>query len=72
MISSGFNSQQNNDPVTVKFARISDQAQKHALQSIKLYSMFLAAKGAPEGWTNKIMEDHEKEMYNILIDSFKE
>lgn len=72
MISSGFNSQQNNDPVTVKFARISDQSQKHALQSIKLYSMFLAAKGAPEGWTNKIMEDHEKEMYNILIDSFKE
>ena len=72
MISSGFNSQQNNDPVTVKFARISDQAQKHALQSIKLYSMFLAAKGAPEGWTNKIMEDHEKEMYNILIDSFKD
>ena len=72
MISSGFNSQQNNDPVTVKFARISDQAQKHALQSIKLYSMFLAAKGSPEGWTNKIMEDHEKKMYNILVDSFKE
>ena len=72
MISSRFNSQQNNDPVTVKFARISDQAQKHALQSIKLYSMFLAAKGAPEGWTNRIMEEHEKEMYNILIDSFKD
>ena len=72
MISPGFNSQQNNDPVTVKFARISDQAQKHALQSIKLYSMFLAAKGSPEGWTPDIMKDHEEKMHNILVDSFKE
>lgn len=72
MISSSFNSQQNNDPVTVKFARISDQAQNHALQSIKMYCMYIAAKGSPEGWTIDKMEEHGKYMYDVLVDSFKE
>lgn len=35
MISQSFNSQQSDDPVTVKFARIKDQAHNHTLQSIK-------------------------------------
>ena len=51
MISQSFNSQQSDDPVTVKFARISDQANNHALQSIKLYRMYLDAQGTPDGWT---------------------
>lgn len=34
MISQSFNSQQSDDPVTVKFARIKDQAHNHTLQSI--------------------------------------
>ncbi len=43
MISQSFNSQQSDDPVTVKFARIADQAHNHALQSLKLYKMYLDA-----------------------------
>lgn len=41
MISQSFNSQQSDDPVTVKFARIKDQAHNHTLQSIKMYLMYL-------------------------------
>lgn len=70
MISPGFNSQQSNDPVTVKFARILDQANNYALQSIKLYCMFLEAKGAPDGWTIEKMEEHGQKMYDILVNSF--
>ena len=40
MISESFNSQQSDDPVTVKFARIKDQAHNHTLQSIKMYLMY--------------------------------
>lgn len=72
MISSSFNSQQNNDPVTVKFARILDQAKNHALQSLKLYCMYISAKGSPEGWSVDEMEKHGKYMYDILVNSFKE
>lgn len=72
IISSSFNSQQNNDPVTVKFARILDQAKNHALQSLKLYCMYISAKGSPEGWSVDEMEKHGKYMYDILVNSFKE
>ena len=47
MISQSFNSQQSDDPVTVKFARIMDQAHNHALQSIKMYLMYLDAEKSP-------------------------
>lgn len=66
MISQSFNSQQSDDPVTVKFARISDQAQNHALQSLKLYRMYLDAKGNPDGWTVEKMEVHKQKMYELL------
>lgn len=70
MISQSFNSQQSDEPVTVKFARIADQANNHSLQSIKLYCMYLEASGYPDGWTIERMEKHEKLMYSILLDSF--
>lgn len=66
MISQGFNSQQSDDPVTVKFARILDQANNHNLQSIKLYKMYLDAKRTPEGWTTDVMNHHQAEMYELL------
>lgn len=66
MISQSFNSQQSDDPVTVKFARISDQAHNHALQSIKLYRMYLDAKGNPDGWTIEKMKTHKQEMFELL------
>lgn len=70
MISQSFNSQQSDDPVTVKFARISDQAHNHALQSLKLYRMYLDAKGNPDGWTIDKMEVHKKEMYELLKSTY--
>lgn len=70
MISQGFNSEQSDDPVTVKFARVSDQANSHSLQSIKLYRMYLDAGKAPGGWTVERMELHQNAMYEVLKKSF--
>ncbi len=70
MISQSFNSQQSDDPVTVKFARILDQAHNHAIQSIKLYRMYLDAKGNPDGWTIEKMESHQQKMFDLLVKTF--
>ncbi len=70
MISQSFNSQQSYDPVTVKFARISDQAHNNALQSLKLYRMYLDAKGNPDGWTIENMESHQQKMFELLTKTF--
>ena len=59
MISQSFNSQQSDDPVTVKFARIMDQAHNHALQSIKMYLMYLDAEKSPSGWKIDIKNAHQ-------------
>jgi len=70
MISQSFNSQQSDDPVTVKFARIADQAHNHALQSLKLYRMYLDAKGNPDGWTIEKVKSHQQEMFELLVKTF--
>ena len=70
MISQSFNSQQSDDPVTVKFARIMDQAHNHALQSIKMYLMYLNAEKSPSGWKVDIKNDHQFKMYELLKKSF--
>ena len=49
MISQSFNSGQSDDPVTVQFARIKDQAANRALQSIKMYLMYNDADKNPKG-----------------------
>lgn len=71
MISQSFNSQQSDDPVTVKFARIMDQAHNHTLQSLKLYHMYLLADKNPNGWTVEVKNKHQQEMYKLLIDSYQ-
>ena len=70
MISQSFNSQQSDDPVTVKFARIMDQAHNHALQSIKMYRMYLDAEKSPSGWKVEIKNEHQTKMYELLKKSF--
>lgn len=70
MISQSFNSQQSDNPVTIKFARISDQAHNHALQSLKLYRMYLDAKGSPDGWTIDKMKSHQQKMFELLTKTF--
>lgn len=71
MISQSFNSQQSDDPVTVKFARIKDQARNHALQSLKLYHMYLLAGKNPNGWSVGVKNKHQQEMYELLKDSYQ-
>ncbi len=66
MISQSFNSEQSDDPITVKFARIMDQAHNHALQSIKMYKMYLDAMKTPAGWTKDIKDIHQQQMYELL------
>lgn len=70
MISQSFNSEQSDDPVTVKFARINEQAKNHNLQSLKLYRMYLDAEKAPGGWTLEKKKDHQDMMWQLLQDSF--
>ncbi len=70
MISQSFNSQQSDDPVTVKFARIMDQAHNHALQSIKMFLMYLDAKRSPSGWKLDVKNNHQSQMYELLIKSY--
>ena len=71
MISQSFNSQQSDDPVTVKFARIMDQAHNHSLQSIKMYLMYLDAEKSPSGWKVDIKNSHQAKMFKILLESFE-
>ena len=70
MISQSFNSQQGDDPVTVEFARIRDQAHNHSLQSIKMYLMYLDAEKSPSGWKVDIKNSHQAKMFKILLESF--
>ena len=69
MISQSFNSEQSDDPVQVKFARIAEQASTRSLQSLKLFRMYLDAKKNPEGWTQEVKNRHQKKMYTLLVDS---
>lgn len=69
MISQSFNSEQSDDPVQVKFARIAEQASTRSLQSLKLFRMYLDAKKNPEGWTQKAKDGHQEDMYNLLVNS---
>ena len=67
MISSSFNSLQQNDSIGVKFARLRDtQIPQKNLESIKMLLMFKLAGGQESGWTVETMQDHEKEMLKLL------
>lgn len=71
MISSGFNSQQSNLPVHVKFANLEVQISNKSLQSIKLYFMYLKAKKSDEEWTAVAKDEHSEEMLAILKESLE-
>jgi hypothetical protein len=57
--------------VTVKFARIMDQAHNHALQSIKMYLMYLDAEKSPSGWKVDLKNDHQAKMYELLVKPYE-
>lgn len=71
MISQGFNSQQSNLPVHVKFANIEVQIGNKSLQSLKLYFMYLKAKGSDAEWTITAKDEHATEMMDILKQSIE-
>jgi len=67
MISSSFNSLQQNDSVGVKFARLKDaQIPQKSLESIKLLLMFALANRQEDGWTTEKVQQHEVAMYKLL------
>lgn len=70
MISQSFNTKQYDDPVIVKFARIKDQARNRALQSIKMYLMYLDADKSPAGWNIDTKNKHQVKMYELLKKSY--
>ena len=70
MISSSFNSFQQNDSVGVKFARLQEtQIPNGNLESIKLLLMFKLAGGKESGWTTREAEKHGTAMYKLLESS---
>lgn len=71
MISSGFNSQQSNLPVHVKFANLEVQIGNKNLQSIKLYFMYLKAKKSEAEWAPIAKDEHAEEMLAILNESLE-
>ena len=72
MISSSFNSLQQNDSVGVKFARLKDtQIPQKSLESIKLLRMFKLAEGKEEKWTIDNANKHGEDMCYILKQFYK-
>lgn len=70
LISSSFNSIQSNDSIGVKFARVQNQVERKELESIKLYIMYKKANHQGINWTEKLVKEHEKDMYDILKKSY--
>lgn len=66
LISCSFNSEQSNDNLNVKFARIKQQIGARQIQSVKLYLMYLAANGDGANWNEENMIEHETKMIDIL------
>lgn len=69
IISGGFNSQQSNLTVHVKFANLEVLIGNKNLQSIKLYFMYLKAKKNDAEWTITAKDKHTEEMLKILQES---
>lgn len=66
LISSTFNSSQNNDSLNPKFGRIRDQITQKKLESIKLAIMYYEANGKSEMWTKEISKKHGEKMIEFL------
>ncbi len=71
MISQSFNSLQSNDNIRVKFARIQEQLDNKALQSLKLLKMYRMADNDHSKWSESLAQKHLDEMCSILEESFK-
>lgn len=71
LVSDIFNSTQNNNTLSLKFARVKDQILKEKkLESIKLAIMFYTAKKESTKWTPTMMQEHEEIMIKVLEESY--
>ena len=70
MISQSFNSQQSNDHIQIKFARIHEQISNKSLQSIKMFLMCKLADFNYQNWTMKLAKEHEDKMIEFLRQSY--
>ena len=70
MISNSFNSEQSNDAVEVKFARVESQIRNSSLQSLKLYYMYQNAKRDKNNWNIDLAAEHQLKMIEILNESY--
>lgn len=71
LISSVFNSSQNNDSLNPKFGRIRDQISQKKLESIKLAIMYYEANGKSEMWTKEISKKHGEKMIEFLNKTYE-
>jgi len=71
LISQSMNSEQSNDYVGVKFARVKRREETKNIESLKLYRMYLDANKNESGWTLKTMYEHEKSMISLLKESYE-
>ena len=73
LVSDIFNSTQNNNTLSLKFARVKDQILKlkeRKLERIKLAIMFYTAKKEATEWTPDLMKKHEDIMIKVLEESY--
>lgn len=70
LISSSFNSTQNDDSLSLKFSRVKDQIDKNKLESIKLALMYYSAQKEYKNWTIKLMEYHKDLMVEFLKNTY--
>ena len=66
MISQSTNSELSNEPVGVKFAKVTENLRKYPLQSIKLMLMFVCCNRENDSWTPERAIEHGGEMLKIL------
>lgn len=70
LISSSFNSAQNNDSLNPKFGRIRDQITQKKLESIKMALMYYEASGRSEEWTSEVAIEHGEKMVEFLRSTY--
>lgn len=75
LISTPFNSSQNDDALNRKFGSIRDQILQKKIESIKLAIMYYSAKGKAENWTagpEGVSTIHGELMFRFLENSYKQ
>ena len=66
MISQSFNSTQHHDNIRLKFARIQEQLDNKALQSLKMLAMYRSAADEHSKWTQELALENLEKMCDLL------